>query len=233
MGRVDGFNLWKAAGLRVQSGPEVRMRCYAETDGRIFLVDRDGRLDLPTMDELPFDVVRVAPLPVTAEETWFCIPQIDAHPHTWPSKDDVGGIPEVSSLVREAVHASMPRVVVEGVCLDEEDQVLLVKGSRGLTKGRWTLPGGFLRFGESPEEGLAREVSEEIGVDSEIVDPIAVRAKLGNHTRLHWIMLFYRIRVFGELNPNPDEIAEARYIARSEAVELLDGEMAAVLRDSV
>jgi len=205
------------------------MRYYVESDGHVFLVERRGRLDLPHPDEVPFEIDRIAPLPAS-EETWFCAPRLGEHPTDWILKDDLVGMPDIDPLVHEAIHASMPRVVVEGVCLDSDGRVLLVKGSRGYTAGRWTLPGGFLRFGETPTDGLIREVREEIGVEARILEPIGVRSKLGAGSRLHWIMVFYRIGVDGELTPDPDEIAEARYVEPTDAVAWLGPEMAAVVR---
>jgi ADP-ribose pyrophosphatase YjhB (NUDIX family) len=207
------------------------MRCYVESDGRIYLVRRDGLLDLPTPDELPFPVERVAPLGRGPEsgrepgsgcepETWFCVPTLDSHPFAWPSKDDVPLLPDVTPRVRAAVHASMPRVVVEGICI-ENGRALLVLGSRGLNEGRWSLPGGFLRFAESPERGLLREIEEELGAPATILHPAGVHAKLGPNTHLHWIMFFYRFSLGGRPNPDPDEIAEARFIDIHEAAALL------------
>ena len=199
------------------------MRYYVESDGRIYLVRRDDALDLPFLGEIPFDVEQIARLR-TAEPVWFCVPRLERHPNEWPSKDDVPTIENVAPLVREAVHATMPRVVVEGVCL-REGRVLLVKGSRGLTEDRWTLPGGFLRFGESPRDGVLREVREEVGVDASVEELIDAHSKLGQHTRLHWVMLFYRVRIDGEPAPNPDEIAEARFVEIAEARELVSDEL--------
>ncbi len=196
------------------------MRCYVESDGRIYLVRRKGLLDLPTPDELPFPFVRVAPLVIGDEETWFCVPELAEHPNQWPSKDDVDRLLDVESRVRSAVHATMPRVVVEGICI-EGDSILLVKGSRGLNTGRWSLPGGFLRFAETPEEGVLREVREEVGAEAQILRFAGVHGKMGQKTGLHWIMLFYRIALLGEPKPDLDEIAEARYVSVEEAPGML------------
>jgi len=200
----------------------VKTRYYVESDGRIFLVRREGILDLPHASEIPFDVERVAPLR-TSDPVWFCVPRLDAHPHEWPSKDDIPRLQDATDLVHDAVHATMQRVVVEGVCL-REGRILLVKGNRGLTDGLWTLPGGFLRFGESPRAGVLRELREEVGVDGRVGELIDVRSKLGEHTRLHWIMLFYRVHIDGNPVANPDEIAEVRFVELDQASTFVSDE---------
>jgi len=199
------------------------MRYYIESDGRIFLVRRGSRFDLPSPDEVPFDIDRIAPLD-SSESVWFCVPHLEAHPREWPSKDDVDARDDIEPIVRTAVHASMPRVVVEGLCL-RDGKLLLVKGSRGLTLDRWTLPGGFLRFGETPRDGVLRELREELGVEATVEELLDVRAKLGLHTCLHWVMIFFRVRIASDPKPNPDEIAEARFVEIDEAVRLVRDEL--------
>ncbi|MBU1049523.1 NUDIX domain-containing protein [Candidatus Bipolaricaulota bacterium] len=197
----------------------MTQRYYIETDGRIFLVSRDGRLDLPIKSEIPFEFEIVAPL-APCSEVVFCVPNLTAHPSHWMSKDVVPVDPNVTPCVREAVHATMPRVVTEGVVV-QNDSVLLLKGSRGLTKDLWTLPGGFIRFGEGPVDGLLREIREELRVDAEIEDLLAVHSKLGDHTLLHWTEFFYRVTLLGEVSPDPDEIAEARFFELDKGARLL------------
>jgi 8-oxo-dGTP diphosphatase len=201
----------------------VDTRHYVESDGRIYLVRRGDLLDLPTPDEVPFAIERIAPLHPSTP-VWFCVPRLDGHPHEWPSKDEVDAREDVTPIVRDAVHATMPRVVVEGICL-RGGKVLLVKGNRGLTEDRWTLPGGFLRFGETPREGVLREVREEVGVTATVEELLDVRAKIGHHTRLHWVMIFFRVQIDGEPEPNPDEIAEARFVDLDEAMTLVSDDL--------
>jgi len=120
------------------------MRYYVESDGRVFLVPREGLLDLPTKDELPFDVEEIASLAPRAG-VLFAVPRLDRHPEAWPSKDDLVASACVTPLVREAIHAGMPRVVVEALCIDRE-RILLVRGSRGF-------PAGFSGLGRRRKMG--------------------------------------------------------------------------------
>jgi ADP-ribose pyrophosphatase YjhB (NUDIX family) len=211
------------------------MRYYIESDGRLYLVRRDGVLDLPERGEIPFEIEEIAPLPGEAP-LLFCVPRLSAHPHDWPGKDEVQGRSDVSPAVREAVHATMPRVVVEGLSL-QGGKVLLVKGSRGLNEGRWSLPGGFLRFGETPEEGVLREVEEEIGARARIERLLALKARLGPKSRLHWIMALFEVTLTGELAPDPDEISAVEYVPLAQAAELLTDDLmketiAALIRET-
>ena len=57
------------------------------------------------------------------------------------------------------------RVSAYGLILDG-DRILLCRLSKELPRweGSWTLPGGGLEFGESPEAAMIREVEEETGL---------------------------------------------------------------------
>lgn len=46
-----------------------------------------------------------------------------------------------------------------------DDKVLLMKRKGPHGHGTWSTPGGHLDFGETPEDGAAREAKEEMGVD--------------------------------------------------------------------
>lgn len=56
---------------------------------------------------------------------------------------------------------------VTGLCVDENNEILIIKNDRG-----WGFPGGHPELGETPEETLRRELAEEASV--EIKDSILV-----------------------------------------------------------
>ncbi|MGY4707217.1 NUDIX domain-containing protein [Candidatus Bipolaricaulota sp. J31] len=208
------------------------MHLYLETDGRIYTVRRYGLLDLPRVgDPIPFPYRILYELPWGDEGVAVGVPLLEAHPTEWINKDEIPSREDVSPILREAVHRTMPRVVAEGI-IERGEELLLVKAARGFTAGLWSLPGGFLFFGESPAEAVRREVEEELGVGCSVGELLGVRAKVGEHTGLHWIIFFFAVELHGDPKPDPDEIAEARFFPKKEAaMALADGTMAAFIRD--
>jgi len=58
------------------------------------------------------------------------------------------------------IHFTDPKVGV-GVLVIDEGKILLVKRKMNPEQGKWSLPAGFLDYGENPEETAEREVFEE------------------------------------------------------------------------
>lgn len=65
------------------------------------------------------------------------------------------------ALVDSLPARKMTRIGVYGVA-QEEGKTLLIVQQRGPYRGKFDFPGGGIEFGESPEEGLRREFSEEV-----------------------------------------------------------------------
>jgi ADP-ribose pyrophosphatase YjhB (NUDIX family) len=73
--------------------------------------------------------------------------------------------------------ATVPVVpCVGGVVHDAAGRLLLIQRGQDPHRGRWSLPGGRIETGESPEEAVAREVREETGLD------VVARAPVGQVT---------------------------------------------------
>ena len=66
-----------------------------------------------------------------------------------------------------------PVVGIGGVIIDQSRTLLIRRGSEPLL-GEWSIPGGILEIGESVEEGVARELLEETGIEVRVLELIEV-----------------------------------------------------------
>lgn len=194
---------------------------YVETDGKIYLVESEKGLGFPdSRDEIPFEIRPKAKMDVESVEVVYSEPVLSYHPRRWLDKEDIPLMDEVDPLVRRAVNYSLPRLVVEAVIRDS-DKVLLVKPSRGYNEDRWTLPGGFLVYGESPEEAVRREVEEEVGVNPRLNGLINVYSAIGAKNSYQWIIFYFSAEIPGSPEDiQPDhEIKQLRWFEIEEAAE--------------
>lgn len=101
------------------------------------------------------------------------------------------------------IHYENPRIIV-GAVVRWQDQILFCRRAIRPRYGFWTLPGGFMEVGESPEEGARREVMEEAGAD------IQIRSLLGIYSvpRIGQVHLIYLA-----------DMAEPRFFASDESLD--------------
>jgi 8-oxo-dGTP diphosphatase len=66
-----------------------------------------------------------------------------------------------------------PVVGIGGVIIDQGRTLLIRRGSEPLL-GEWSIPGGMLEIGESLEQGVARELLEETGIEVRVLELIEV-----------------------------------------------------------
>jgi 8-oxo-dGTP pyrophosphatase MutT (NUDIX family) len=93
---------------------------------------------------------------------------------------------------------------------------------------RWQLPKGIVDPGETPEVTAVREVREEAGVETELLELIDTveywyqRVQYGKHIRFHKFVHFYLLQyIDGNVKDHDHEIAEARWVEFDEALEML------------
>ena len=82
---------------------------------------------------------------------------------------EVAGKPRRACPACDWVYFVEPKVGV-GVMVVEEDRLLLVRRAMEPEKGKWSLPAGYLEYGESPIETAAREAREETGLEVRITE---------------------------------------------------------------
>lgn len=82
-----------------------------------------------------------------------------------------------------------PRVGV-GVFIFKDGKFLVMKRKGSHGEGSWSLPGGHLEFGETPEETAAREVREETGLEIANVAFAAVTNDIFVDENKHYVTIW-------------------------------------------
>jgi 8-oxo-dGTP diphosphatase len=108
-----------------------------------------------------------------------------------------------------------PVVGVGGVIIENGRALLIRRGSEPL-RGQWSIPGGTLELGESLQQGVARELLEETGLEVRVLDLIEVFDRIfpgdgsrpgeKNHRpRFHFVIVDYLCeRISGEPRAGSD-----------------------------
>lgn len=101
---------------------------------------------------------------------------------------------------------------VGGVCIND-GKVLLARHTYGAGKGMLIIPGGYVDFGETPEQTLAREYMEETGVNVKAGKLIGMRFSAKD-----WYAVFEAIYVEGEPRSDGNENNEVIWMDIEEAL---------------
>lgn len=122
------------------------------------------------------------------------------------------------------------RVRVCGVCIENEE-ILLVRHQGLGTKGvLWIPPGGGIEIGETATAALTREFKEETGLDITVENLLFVNEFI--HKPLHAIELFFKVKKTGgnlktgydpEMKRNAQLIDEVRFVTFEE-LRIMDKE---------
>ena len=99
-----------------------------------------------------------------------------------------------------------PSVTVDAVATREgTDGLELLMIKRGEDpkewEGMWAFPGGFVDYGEDPEDAVIRELLEETGVVGRYPLALTILGKPGRDPRKHCVGLFYLVEVDSDSEP--------------------------------
>ncbi len=206
---------------------------YLESDGQVFLIKRGRVWRFPSRrSELPCPIKPVFMMPFQAGRVVFAKPILSHHPEHWFHKDNVIGRRDVAPLVQQAVNRSLPRAAAK-VAIIEKGKVLMVRAARGITKGIWNLPGGFVGYGEHPKDSAAREVLEELGIRVKLRKLLGIYSEVFPRTGGYMIsFVFSGKRLPGRIRPHPEEIETYTWMPVRQAARLTPNPFArAGLRD--
>ncbi len=111
-------------------------------------------------------------------------------------------------------------VVGVGAIVLKPGKILLEKRGNEPAKGQWTIPGGVVEVGESLEEAVLRETSEETGMEAEnpkLIDVVdQVHRDLEGKIEYHYVIIDYVVRIkSGEPKPSSDA-ADLKWVPMEE-----------------
>lgn len=119
-----------------------------------------------------------------------------------------------------------PVVGVGGVVIENGRALLIKRGSEPLL-GQWSIPGGTLELGESLQQGVARELLEETGLEVQVLDmieafdrifldPAAANSKDKSRPKYHYVIVDYLCeRLSGEAQAGSD-VTDIAYATEQE-----------------
>lgn len=99
------------------------------------------------------------------------------------------------------------------VTTKQRNKVLIVRDPNDLEL--WELPGGRINVGETPEEGLRRELREELGIEVELGAIYHTQFILHERTQKQNFLIMYEVFVPSEditLTTDPEEVAEVKWV---------------------
>ena len=95
-------------------------------------------------------------------------------------------------------------------CVDRDGRILLARNA-AWTHRMFALITGFMEAGESPEDGIRRELAEETGLRALETQLVGVHEFL----RMNQVIITYHVRAQGEIRLSP-ELAEYKLFAPAE-----------------
>jgi 8-oxo-dGTP diphosphatase len=130
-------------------------------------------------------------------------------------------------------HFRNPSLGAALVVRDDRGRLLMVRRGPEVTRpGLWSMPAGYVDYGEDVREAAARELAEETGLVAVIGDPVFVATNFHDQEKVSVCVWFATTVTGGTLCPGDDAV-DARFFAFDELPELAfdtDRELIARLR---
>ncbi len=129
-----------------------------------------------------------------------------ASPLSWQTRSEDGG--EVSRLrctACEYTHWNNPTPVLAGI-VELEGRILLARNA-AWTGRRFALITGFMEAGETPQEGITREIKEETALDVTALQLVGVY----DFKRMNQVIIAYHAQAVGSVSLSPELVEYKLY----------------------
>jgi len=103
-----------------------------------------------------------------------------------------------------------PKLTVDGIVVKGKE-ILLIKRKNDPYSGMWALPGGFVNYGEKVEDAVVREVREETGIETTLVDLLGVYSDPERDPRGHTVSIVFILKPLSEDVKGGSDASEAKF----------------------
>jgi 8-oxo-dGTP diphosphatase len=109
-------------------------------------------------------------------------------------------------------------ILAASICVRRENEVLLIKRGNNPGKGKWALPGGKVKWGETTKAAALRELKEETGIEAELGEHLGLFELI--EANIHFVIACYvAYNPLGEIGSASDA-ADVRWVKISELSQL-------------
>ena len=132
-------------------------------------------------------------------------------------------------------HPLRPLLGVGALIFDQE-RVLLVERGKEPLKGYWSLPGGLVETGETLEQAVHREVSEETGLEIELLSFFEIFERImpgeDGRTEYHYVLIDYLCKPIGGRLQAASDVSGVAWVSKLglSQYRLTEGTLAVVER---
>lgn len=114
----------------------------------------------------------------------------------------------------EDAHKHFVGNVAQKAIIEKDGKILVC---RGVGDAVWEFPGGRLHVGESPVEGITREIKEELGIDITDVRPFRVEPSFHYKSNMRQVFIAYTCTYADtEMKIDASEVEELQWLSREE-----------------
>ncbi|RLG05146.1 MAG: hypothetical protein DRN68_09020 [Thaumarchaeota archaeon] len=113
-----------------------------------------------------------------------------------------------------------------GAFIIRDGKILLIRRAYEPCAGKWSVPGGTIKLGETTMDALRREVFEELGVRPKPIKLLDIYDYISRDedgkVKYHYVIIDFLVNLESfEITPS-SEILEYGFFTRDEALELAD-----------
>src|SRR3989344_7973826 len=106
-----------------------------------------------------------------------------------------------------------PIITSDAIVFNAKKEILLTRRNIEPFRGKWVLPGGHVKYGETVENALLREVEEETGLKVEIIKLHGVYSNPKRDPRYHIICICFICKIISGEPKTNFEVGEISFFS--------------------